>query len=357
MPLFQDWIAIEGSGTTPFVQTRADWLDLGPFSDVVLWLEVRAVANPGAGNVSLTYETSPSLDESTFQPIASALTLAAAAGPVVTKVLLSSNPAVPLARFLRWRLVGTAAGAWSVSFRIHVMAQRGLSGGFDPSSLALTGWWRASYGGAPWSGTASAGASGARSLTTAGSDPATGAALNGLAGADFDGTANLLTTGLAGSALFAPSALSFWALVDADTVPADPGAGLRWQGSGLIGDSGATYLQVALTAAGATLGVTSSGAYDEVTTACSTGAPHLVQARFDGTSLSVRVDAGAWQSVPATNGPGATIDDLSNVIRVGLQIGYFDGRMWELGLADSVMSDSAFEQVRSYVNARYALSL
>ena len=357
MPLFQDWISIGGSGTTPFVQPRADWLDLGPFADVALWLEVRAVANPGGGSVTLTYETSPSSDESTFVALAPPITLAAASAPIVTKVLLSSNPTVPLGRFLRWNVVGTTAGAWSVSLRIHVMAQKSVAGGFDPGSLALTGWWRASFPGAPWPGNASTGPSGSRDLASAGSDPSIGAALSSLECADFDGSNNLLTTGLPGSSLFAASALSFWALIEADTVPPDPGVGNRWQGSALIGDSGATYLQVTLTAAGATLGLTSSGAYDEVTTACSTGTPHLVQAKFDGTDLKVRVDSGAWQSVAATNGPGATIDDLTNTIRVGFQVGYFDGKLWELGLVDTVLADAAFEQIRGYINARYALSL
>lgn len=357
MPLFQDWISIAGSGTTPFVQSSADWLDLGPFADLVLWLEVRAVANPSGGNITLTYETSPSSDESTFAALAAPITLAAGSVPLVTKVLLSSNPSVPLGRFLRWNVVGTTAGAWSVSLRIHAMAQKAAAGGFDPGSLAFTGWWRASFPGAPWPGTASAGPSSARDLASAGSDPSIGAALDSLECADFDGSNNLLTTGLAGSSLFAASALSFWALIDADTVPADPGVGNRWQGSALIGDSGATYLQVTLTAAGVTLGLTSSGAYDEVTTTCSTGTPHLVQAKFDGTDLKVRIDSGAWQSVAATNGPGATIDDLTNTIRVGLQVAYFDGKLWELGLANAVLSDAAFEQIRVYVNARYALSL
>ena len=238
------------------------------------------------------------------------------------------------------------------------MAQKASPGGaFDPGSLALTGWWRASFSGVPWVGSASAGASGVRDLSSAGSDPSVGASLNGLAGADYDGSANLLTTGLAGSSFFGASALSFWALVQADSVPSDPGVGSRWQGSGLIGDSGATYLQVTLTTAGATLGLTSSGAYDEVTTACSTGTPHLVQAKFDGTDLKVRVDSGAWQSVAATNGPGATIDDLSSTIRVGLQLAYFDGSMWELAFANAVLADATFEQLRGYVNARYGLAL
>ena len=40
--------------------------------------------------------------------------------------------------------------------------------GFDPTSLSLTGFWRASYSGAPWVPTASAGTSGANGNLVAG---------------------------------------------------------------------------------------------------------------------------------------------------------------------------------------------
>lgn len=228
---------------------------------------------------------------------------------------------------------------------------------FDPATLSLTGWWRAAYAGAPWAGVASAGASGGRNLTTLGSDPAVGASLNGLAGADFDGATNALTTGLAGSSFFGGSAMSGWALVRADTAIADPGAGSRWQGNAILGDTGATYYQVTFTTAGATLYVTASGAGDEVTTACSTGANHLVQWKFDGTNLKIRCDSAAWASQAATNGPGATIDDLTNNVRIGLQTNAWDGRIWDLGLTNSVPSDATFDNIKSYVNARYALAL
>jgi len=138
----QDWLTTDGAGTAAFAQGRADWLDLERFADVIFWLEVRAVSNPGAGNVVLSYETAPAIEESLFQPLAT-VTLAASATPVVTKVQLSSNPAVPLARFVRWKLVGTAAGNWSVTFRVFAMANKGTSSSpFTPASIpGLVGWY------------------------------------------------------------------------------------------------------------------------------------------------------------------------------------------------------------------------
>ena len=140
--LLQDWTTIDGAGTAPSVQTRTDWLDLALFADVVLWLEVRSVTKPGAGDVVLTYETSPCTDDSIFQPLGT-VTLAASSTPVITQVKLSANPLIPLGRYVRWKLAGTATGNWSGTFRVFAMANRGSSGAtFTPATLAgLVGWY------------------------------------------------------------------------------------------------------------------------------------------------------------------------------------------------------------------------
>ena len=141
--LLQDWLTTDGAGTTAFAQARPDWLDLEPFADVIFWLEVRAVSNPAAGNVVLSYETAPAVDESLFQPLGT-VTLTASATPVITQVKLSASPPVPLGRYVRWKLAGTAAGNWSVTFRVFTMANRGTSGSglFTPTSIpAIAAWY------------------------------------------------------------------------------------------------------------------------------------------------------------------------------------------------------------------------
>ena len=151
--LLQDWLTIDGSDTAASVQARPEWLDLEAFADVVFWLEVRAVSKPGAGNVVLAYETAPTSDESLFQPLGT-LTLAVAAAPVITQVKLSANPAVPLARFVRWKLAGTATGNWSATFRIFAMANTGSStqSAFTPASIpGLVGWYDAQTNESPGS--------------------------------------------------------------------------------------------------------------------------------------------------------------------------------------------------------------
>jgi hypothetical protein len=227
---------------------------------------------------------------------------------------------------------------------------------FDPATLSLSGWWRAAFSAVPWTGTASAGSSGSRDLATLGADPSVGATLNGLAGADF--ATSKLTTSLAGTSLLTDAAFSFWFLVRADTVIADPGPGLRWQADGLFDDTGATYVQCTLHAGGCTLSTTASGGSDELTTAFSTGTPHLVQGSFDGTNLELQVDSAAKATMAASMGPGATIDDLSTNIRIGLTAyGNLDGRLWDIGFRQAAANDTDRANIRAYVNSRYALAL
>ena len=349
--LMQDWTTMDGAGTAASVQARADWLDMAMFGDIVFWLEVRAVSNPGAGTIALAYETSPTSDDSLFQPLAT-VTLAASATPVVTKVQLSSNPAVPLARFVRWKLVGTAAGNWSVTFRIFAMANKGSAGLSDPSALALTGWWRAPYSGAPWAGTPSAGASGGRDMSDVGSAPGVGASVNGYAPPLFVGaSSNSLASAVNNDVYFGGTG-SLFCLFYANTAPAPSGAA--------YGDG--TFFTDP-TNAETTFGFTSSGicgciydgTYTRIDLACGTGAWHLAQLTFDGTNLNARVDGGAWSSVAC----GAYTPVTPGSVMMGRSYAalHFDGRILELGVASYALGTTELDGVRSYINARYGLAV
>src|SRR5262245_12826966 len=67
--------------------------------------------------------------------------------------------------------------------------------GFDPTTLDFDLYVRASFSGAPWAGTASAGSSGGRDFTSAGADPSVGASQNGFSPAEGNGTTQYLETG------------------------------------------------------------------------------------------------------------------------------------------------------------------
>jgi hypothetical protein len=130
---------IRGNGTTPVIQSASSWLDLEGFGDAVFFLQVSEVTPPGAGVVQISYETSPTCDGSLFAPLVT-LTASAAVPPVVSKVLLSANPAVPLSRYLRWKLVGTQTGTWDITFRVAVSLASGNQS-FMPTMISGCIWW------------------------------------------------------------------------------------------------------------------------------------------------------------------------------------------------------------------------
>jgi hypothetical protein len=347
--LLTDWTTIDGSGTSPFVQDRARWLDVGRCGDVTFWLEVRAVANPGAGAVRLTYETSPTTDESLFVALAASITLTASATPVITKIRLADSAAVPLGRWARWKVEGTAAGNWSLSFRVLTVGGQGSQASADPSSLPLTGWWRASYSGSPWVGTASAGASGSRDLTEATNPAGAGATQNGYTPAAFDGIVQELSNGLAMSNFVSLGAGTAIALVNVTSAPATT---TPHQDPGIWAEAGDNVLLTFSTSGAAAC--IFDGVQQSVVVPCSTAAYHLLQMKWDGSDLKLRVDSGTWASTSC-----GAVAGLPNGLVVGKNPGwaFLDSQVLELMFSSSTLSDDECDTVKSYINSRYALSL
>jgi hypothetical protein len=119
--VLQDWITIRGAASTTVTQGESEWLDLGPYEDVVFWLQVTEVT----GSPTLLYQTSPSKDESFFAAQTSGMSgagigLSASASTVVTPALAWSAP-FPLARYVRWQ-IQPSSSAYDVTMRILVAA-------------------------------------------------------------------------------------------------------------------------------------------------------------------------------------------------------------------------------------------
>ncbi|HSQ66096.1 MAG TPA: hypothetical protein VLM85_22900 [Polyangiaceae bacterium] len=152
--LLQDWVTVRSnlSSANPLVQSQEGWLDMSGFADAAFWVDVAEVTPPGGVSTNylqLFLETSPTCDEianpasitqSWFQPTTGALRLGTAAPfilaaptPFVVNSVRSAST-VSLSRYLRWRVVPSAAGAWDLTFRIRVVANR--SGFFVPTDLA-----------------------------------------------------------------------------------------------------------------------------------------------------------------------------------------------------------------------------
>jgi hypothetical protein len=123
--VLQDWTTIRGqSGGTGnpgqnIAQGEVGWIDLSPFQDLFAWVDVREVT----GSVNLFLETSPTEDENFFVSMTSgaAITgLTASSSPAIIKLPMLTA-AIPLSRYLRWRL-STASSPWDVTMRIVVAA-------------------------------------------------------------------------------------------------------------------------------------------------------------------------------------------------------------------------------------------
>lgn len=117
--LLQDWKTHSGAaGADDLLQSESDWASFRPFQDIVFYTECKELDLGGSANILVALETSPTKDESLFSILA---TVTLAVGQtVVSPVLLASNPLVPLARWVRYRLMtnGAALAPWSATFRI-----------------------------------------------------------------------------------------------------------------------------------------------------------------------------------------------------------------------------------------------
>jgi hypothetical protein len=106
-----DWTTVAGSGFTLLRQTAEKYVDALNCKDVTVFLEVAEVTN-----APLMYvETSPMRDERLFVSMLG--TFLPTVG-VAVNVVRYESAANPLARYVRWRVVGTGSGYFSMTFRI-----------------------------------------------------------------------------------------------------------------------------------------------------------------------------------------------------------------------------------------------
>lgn len=235
----------------------------------------------------------------------------------------------------------------------------GYATNFTPASLSLTGWWRDFAAATPWVGTASAGSSGSNNLTEATNRPSAGATLNGQATADFDGT-NDQFVGAALSTFYTTTAYSGWALVYIDAIntagTADPGN----SNDCIVCSAGTGAHLVRLSSTGPIVThylLNNLGGNATVSATITTGAWNLIQWKYDGTNIKIKVNSAAWVSAAVG---GASAFSLAANLGVGKNPNgdnWYDGKMAEMGLADSVISDGNFDSIRQYCNTRYGLSL
>jgi len=131
-----DWTTLRVQSASPGNQVTQDetmWLDLEQYSDVVIYLDVREFATGGGGNVvTFFFETAPSKDDprdiltgapTFFQPLASQpLTSGSSIATTFVLRALMLTASTPLARYLRWRVLGPSSVTWDTTFRAIVAA-------------------------------------------------------------------------------------------------------------------------------------------------------------------------------------------------------------------------------------------
>lgn len=221
----------------------------------------------------------------------------------------------------------------------------------DPSDLALTGWFRASYGGAPWVGEASAGTSGAKSATSPGAAPTVGTAVNGHTPADYNGTTQYLRDIIStGPDYISTTAYRVVMLIEPGTLSAPAGA--VYDDRGLFVETGGNW---GITANTSVISVYHySGAY-KVASAPIVAGKQVVDIRYDGTDLKLAING-----VEGTPDTAGTLASIATDLRLGANYSAgskYAGTILEFISCDDDLPGTTPADFLAYFNQRYALSL
>jgi hypothetical protein len=145
----------------------------------------------------------------------------------------------------------------------------------------------------------------------------------------------------------------------ADTAGSDFGASAPYEAAAFVtGTGGGASFAVGYSTSGVRAGHNASGSWDSAAKAASTGAWHLAIVTHDGTNLKVWVDdmsggAEATQAMGDVTTGGWTLRVGANYSGLNL----LDGKLLELMTAKSAFDLATRNNLKSYVNATYALSL
>lgn len=223
---------------------------------------------------------------------------------------------------------------------------------FDPGTLTLSGWWR-SYAGAPWNGTASAGTSGSNNFTAGGADPTAGT-LNSLGTATYNGTSQYLASSLDLATLWGASAGTIVALFNVSSAFVDTGA--WYNNPQFISSNGTQEIGLGFSDSGVVAGNYDGTNFNRLAAACGTAGWHLASLTWDGVNLRLRVDSGAF-TTQATNAISFTADTAQSGRSSYPTTTFLTGQIADMMTATSVLSDANLDNIKSYVNSRYSLSL
>lgn len=220
--------------------------------------------------------------------------------------------------------------------------QRG-SGTFNPATLSNSGWWRGSYGGAPWVGEIGGNMTGATA-------PTVGTAVNTYTPATFNGTTQELAHGSAMSTFITTTTAGLCCLIKASAAPADPGVGLRYQARCAVGDQSG-YVGITVTTTGVAAYVFDTGYKDTIAAATPVGNWLAVFVKLTGGNLSIAVNNGAYSTPVAVGAIGL----LTGALKFGIQGGaaIYAGDMMEVMTRATAYSDTERTDTYGYLKLRY----
>lgn len=113
--LLQDWVTLQGhDGVTSIEQSAHTYVDIGTHEDLVFYIDVKDIT----GSVSISLQTSPTLQSSTFVNMIAPVAIAVG---LQTARAMFATAAVPPARYVRWA-ASVPGSAWSATFRIWMTA-------------------------------------------------------------------------------------------------------------------------------------------------------------------------------------------------------------------------------------------
>lgn len=232
------------------------------------------------------------------------------------------------------------------------------TGGYSPAVLDLTGWWEDWVD--PWVGKASAGTSGSGSISAIGGATG-GTALNGHVPVSFDGVNDKEAGTLTIGDLHNAATGSGWFLFKAPAVTvSDPWWALD---DGLLASRGTGVFGIYMRVNGGQkigLAIYSSGGGtgDVVEETFANNTWQLFQYKYDSGSsyIKCRINSGSWQSAAlagnvAAGGLAAVADFGANVVEFSL------ADVASIGTSKTVISDTDFNNIKSYINTKFGLSL
>jgi YD repeat-containing protein len=85
------------------------------------------------------------------------------------------------------------------------------------------------------------------------------------------------------------------------------------------------------------------------------GSWSLIQTYFDGSTLGLRVNSGAWQTTSAT-----TLGSTTGLVYLGSNYNgskYLNGLLADVALSKTVFTSQQFDDIKARLNSDYALSL